>query len=593
MTRRVHALLIPALATLASLATASGGIAQDTTVVHPDSVTAEPDTLRPVLQHVVAVSAPAVPPGPLPPGTRYTFTRDSLLWTAGVTLTDLIATIPGVYVARAGFLGLPEYIQYAGRAGAGIQIFWDGLPLPALGADSLFHDLGRVNLTYLERIDVVVLPSGLSIYLVSKQYGGTQPRSFLRVMAGAFSTGAYAGLFQKRWPSGLGLDLAADFVGTEGSGGAARSDQTFDLWGRLKWIPSQRTGASYQVRRQSHDRDAVGDGVRERRGARTDYIFSMFAGTRDDGMGFRSEAILATSAWSSDSTAVDTLDQTVRQAQLKLRYMTPNWTVAATGMIGDARVLSGVDGRIGWVPIPGVVLAGDAYWHRHEGKRTSVGAHGAVGLYAGPFSVVGDIQFGNAVQAPAILADSAQRAVAQSIRTGFETRPLAGHVALVRRAAFLPLPYAELGVIDGFDSSTAATYVVADVKLQSSRALTLEAWYSTPTQGEAPNLQPPKHGRVQVTFRSKFWRTFRSGAFDLKVQVAMEYWSPGTAGLAGGNPVELEGAKYYEGFIQFEIGSFQGFWNLRNMLNSENPYIPGLTYPISVQTFGVKWEFSN
>ena len=439
----------------------------------------------------------------------------------------------------------------------------------------------------------MVLPSGLNIYLVSKEYGGTQPRSFLRVMAGAFSTGAYAGLFQKRWPSGLGLDLAADFVGTEGSGGAARSDQTFDLWGRLKWIPSQRTGASYQVRRQNHDRDAVGDDVRERRGARTDYIFSMFAGTGGDGMGFRSEAILATSAWSSDSTAADTLDQTVRQAQLKLRYMTPNWTVAATGMIGDARVLSGVDGRIGWVPIPGVVLAGDAYWHRHAGKRTSVGAHGAVGLYAGPFSVVGDVQFGDAVQAPAILADSAQRAVARSIRTGIETRPLAGHVALVRRDAFLPLPYAELGVIDGFDSSTAATYVVADVKLQSSRALTLEAWYSTPTQGEAPNLQPPKHGRAQITFRSKFWRTFRSGAFDLKVQVAMEYWSPGIAGLAGGNPVELEGAKYYEGFIQFQIASFQGFWNLRNMLNSEDPYIPGLAYPISVQTFGVKWEFSN
>jgi hypothetical protein len=29
------------------------------------------------------------------------------------------------------------------------------------------------------------------------------------------------------------------------------------------------------------------------------------------------------------------------------------------------------------------------------------------------------------------------------------------------------------------------------------------------------------------------------------------------------------------------------------MMNSEAPYIPGLAYPMSVQTFGVKWEFSN
>ena len=56
-------------------------------------------------------------------------------------------------------------------------------------------------------------------------------------------------------------------------------------------------------------------------------------------------------------------------------------------------------------------------------------------------------------------------------------------------------------------------------------------------EGEPGNLQPPRHTRVQVTYRSKFWRTFRSGAFDLKVQIAAEFWTDGIGGYdAAGSP---------------------------------------------------------
>jgi hypothetical protein len=531
-----------------------------------------------------------VPAGPLPPGTRFTFTRDSLHWLAGHTLADLLATIPGVFVARTGFLGQPEFVQYAGRGGTAVELFWDGMPVMPLGADSLAHDLGRVSLSYLERVDVQVLPATLRVYLVTERHESLNVRSKLRVVAGDFETGVYAGLFQKRWRSGMGLDLASDFVGTEVSGLSA---QTFDVWGRVSWLPSSRTGASYQVRRQNHDRKPV-TGVLERSGARTDYMFSFYAATRDDGLGLRAEGLLASSSWSADSAVADVPDQVVRQAQLRLRYRRPKWTGEVTGRLGDARLSSEVEGRLGWVPLSGVVLAGDAFWRSHSHNRSSRGAHGALGLYVGPFSLVGEVQYGDVVPAPALQTDSARHTMDRSIRAGLRTLPLSGNVALVERDGFVPLPYADLLGVPLFDSSAAATYLVADVMLRSSRALALTVSYSDPLGAGPADLQPPTHGRGQITFQSKFWRTFRSGVFDFKVQLAMESWSGGRAGLTSdGTPIELPPATIYDAFIQVQLVDFSLFWHYRDARRPPGPYVPGLFYPDFHQTFGVNWVFLN
>jgi hypothetical protein len=577
----------------------------DSTLVPADSVLLQQDTVQ--LDSVpssepeltLPVPDPAVPPGPLPPGTRYTFARDSLRWMTGVTLADLLASIPGVYVARTGFLGQPEYIMYAGRGAAGLEIYWDGLPIVPLGRDSLQHDPGRVNLTYVDRVDVHVLPSTLRVYLVSTTHASTRPRSALRVLAGDFSTGAYAGVFQKRVPSGLGVNLAADFVGTDGASGSGRTDQTFDMWARLDWLPTDRLGASYQVRRQTHDRDVVGTAqvftVAPRYGARTDYLFTIYAGSLAGGMGLRAEAGVASSAWKADSLDPAVPNQRVKQGYFSLRYMRPNLTLGLRGRLGDSRVTSGLSGRLGWVPLAGIVLSGDARWSRHDSERSSLVGIGSMGLYGGPFSIVGTVQYGDEVFAPAISLDSAQKTVDRSIRAGMRTQPLSGHVGIVWRDPYVPMPVPEVGVISSFDTTRATTYLVADVRLASSRALAIDAWYSSPLVGEPGNLQPPQHTRVQITYRSKFWRTFRSGAFDLKVQIAAEFWTDGIGGFdAEGTPVGLPGATFWDAFVQFRLVDFVAFWNFRNMYNSKETYFPGMEYlQRAVQIYGVKWEFSN
>ncbi|MFC1639763.1 TonB-dependent receptor [Gemmatimonadota bacterium] len=604
---RIAALVVDILAcaVAAVIAQDTTQVAVDSTLLPTDSVSIPRNSIQvdslseSGLPLMLPIPEPAVPLGPLPPGTRYTFTRDSIRWMSGVTLADLLVSIPGVYVARTGFLGQPEYIMYAGHGGEALELYWDGLPMMPLGRDSLHNDPGRVNLTYLDRVDVVALPSTLRVYLVSTSQASTSPRSSLRVLAGDFSTGGYAGVFQKRMSNGFGLNLAADFVGSDGASGSGRTDQTFDIWTRLDWLPSDKIGASYQMRRQTHQRDPVGSyadySVAGRQGTRTDYLFTIHAGSRPDGLGLRAEAGVASSAWMMDSLDLAVPDQRVKQGHFALRYMRPNWTVDFKGRIGDSRVTSGLSGHLGWVPLPGVVMAGDARWSRHDAERTSLVGNGSVGLYRGPFSLVGMVQYGDEVRAPALVDDSAQKTVDRSIRAGFRSQPLSGHAGVVWRDPYLPRPFNEISAISGFDTTRATTYLVADVRLASSRALALDGWYSSPLVGEPGNLQPPKHARIQLTFRSKFWRTFRSGAFDLKVQIAAEFWSGGVGGYdANGSPVELPAASFWDAFIEFQLVEFVAFWNFRNMYNSKETYFPGLDYlRRAVQIYGVKWEFSN
>lgn len=570
-------------------------VLQDTTRV--DSLNAEAAPRDSSLQRaqILPIVEAETAGGPLAPGTRYRFTRTSMVWTSSLTLADLLTAIPGVYVARGGFFGQPEYVMYGGRGAASLELYWDGLPIHPLGADSVYIDPGRFSLSYLKQVDVEVLPGVLRVYLVSERHERPDPRSVIRVTSGAFSTAQYAGLFQRRWSSGLGLNLAGDFMASDGDVEVSRNDQYLDLWAKLEWLPGDgTTGAVYQVRRQSQERDArAGDGtegVPERNGDRTEFLFKVFSGTRADRLGILAEAGLGSTSWGGDSIVGD---QSIRQAFARVRYRAPQLSIEAVGRMVDARVGREVEGRLGWVPFRGVVISGSGRWQRLTGNRTARRGTVALALSRGPLSAVGQLSRGDVVQAPAVQADSAQPVSDAAAFLVLETKPLSGRVGLARRDAFLPAPLPDLPSFPGMDSSRAATYLMADLQFRPVHPLFLTAWYSHP-RAMPGDFQPPEHGRVDLTFRSKFWRTFRSGAFEFLLRYGIEYWSTGTAGLdAAGVPVVLPGATFHEWFVEFELVGFKAFWNLRNARNSRGQFIPSLSYPRNAQTFGVRWEFFN
>src|SRR5439155_1288384 len=84
-------------------------------------------------------------------GTGYSFTTDSFALSNAQTLSDLLAHIPGVYVARGGIYGQAEIVLYGGRGPAGLEVFWDGVPHLPLGRDSVYLDPARISLAPLER----------------------------------------------------------------------------------------------------------------------------------------------------------------------------------------------------------------------------------------------------------------------------------------------------------------------------------------------------------------------------------------------------------------------------------------------------------
>jgi hypothetical protein len=541
-----------------------------------------------------------IAPSPLPLGTRYVFTRDSVTWSTAQTLADLLREVPGVYVARGGFLGLPEYVVYGGRGAAGMELFWDGVPFVPLGPDSVYVDAARIPLTYLRRVDVEVLPASLRIYLVSERNETLAPRSLVRVLSGVFHAASYAGVFQKRWANGIGVDLAGNFVGDNGSNQANYNISAFDIWAKATWTPTAATSVSYQLRHQQYDHDAVPsgtgsiDGIPAVHGARTDAVLQMSAASRPFGMGAHATAGLSTSSWSNDSVIGN---RDYHQAFATVGFRNPRWQVEATGRLADVRATSALSATVGWTPVPALVVSGDASLAWLEAGRRSRSAHGAVGLIAGPFSLVGELATASQVQAAALLSDTAQVTVDRSIRIGLDTRPLAGHVSLVRRAAYQPRSFGELPVVPELAATEAATYLVADARLQPIPPLSLTGWYQTPrTPGNTSvaDFQPPSLARAQLTFRSKFWRTFRSGAFDLQVQLALESWGSGTAGLdAGGAAIPLPGVTYYETSLSFQIVGFTAFWDMRDARNTRKEYVPGLPYPGIAQVFGVRWVFTN
>lgn len=584
----------------ASLGNSVRVAAQDTSLVQVDSTVATQDT-------VVADSAALelltgipdeVPLGPLAPGSRYVFTRDSMLWSYAVTVSDLLTTIPGVYVARGGFVGQPEYINYGGRGSTSIEIYWDGFVMPAMGGDTVYTDPSTIRLSYLRRIDVEVHPGVLRIYLVTERRAALQPRSVVRITSGSFATAEYAGLFQKRWRNGVSLNLVGDFLGTQGAVGQDRKDTSLDLWAKLAWQPSPKVGAVYQIRFQDQKRNAYGEAPIEtpaQDGNRSDYYLGLFARTREDGFGFRVNIGMASSSWANDTTNgnPNVSDQTVRQGVLAFQYTRPYLTLSATGRVVDARSQYSVGARGNWMPLTGIVLNGWARYTRHDAIRTSRTGGATLGLYRGPFSLVGDVTVRDGIQAAALPLDSAQRTEDAAARFGLETTALSGHVGVARRDAFFPLPPLAYPFITAMDTSVSADYIVADVRFRPFQPLTFAGWYSHP-RTKPGDLQPPKHGRAEITFRSKFSRTFRSGIFDFKFQYAFEYWSTGTAGFdASQTVIVLPGATFHMMFAQIQLVDFKIWWSLRNSRNTAAQYVPGLPYPGNSQIFGVRWEFFN
>lgn len=549
----------------------------------------------------------SAPPGPLPAGTRYTFTTDSLLFSSLITLSDLLAHIPGVYVARAGFLGQAEPVLYAGRGAQALEVYWDGVPYLPLGRDSVFLDPARIPLAPLERIDVIVLPAAVRVYLTTARFSSTVPHSEVGIATGEMNLANYRLTFARRWRSGVGLSLKADWNNLDGENAATSSTTAFsstDLWLEASYVPDAHFGASYQILSTDWKRTTRTGLVDGWHANRHLGVLRVFGRRREDGLGPHFELLLASTSLGRD-TVVDSVrsERQLAQGSLEVGTAWSRGSAATTVRFQGGERPWQVETRAAWMPVAPVVLALDA---RHavygpapavtrEGNRLHLGA--GLRLPLG-FSLRGDLATGKDLQAPTIPTDSLQRTSDVSGALRWENRYVMLDFGGGRRDPFVPTGFAS-GVrsVASAGPTPRTDYVVVQALLRPVPGLALAAWYADPVGGGG-DFEPAHHARYSATFYSKFWRVYRSGVFALRGELAAESWSVGAAPGLGGRDtanaqLPLPGATFVEANIELRIAGVTLFWSMHNLNGMRASYVDGLNYPKRSQFYGARWIFRN
>ena len=538
---------------------------------------------------------PAIMPGPLPHGTRYTFTADSIILSSARTLSDLLSHIPGVFVARGGWYGEPEIVLYGGRGPASLELYWDGMPLLPLGRDSVYIDPARIPLGPIERVDVIMLPASLQVYLVTSQHRPTAPRTQVGIVSGRQDIADYRAGYATRTRSGFGISLLADWasIGTGSPGITTPPFGTSDIWVKADYVPpGGRVGASFQVSSSSWHR-AAGDSVDGWRQDRRDRLLRMFVAEREDGLGWRLTATLGTSGVSNDTAVAR---RTVSGAILEASQTWRAASLSGVARFGAAGSPQRFEARAGWMPLAPITLAGSFRQSFYIGNRYGWRVFGTAGLVLPlGFSARAEASWQEDAQAPLVTTDPMHRMLDVAAWLRLENRLVTLEVGRGRRDPFAPLGFAAgIKTVDSLSPTPLTEFVAAHATLHIAPGFTLTGWYFDPVVGGG-DFEPPRHGRVSATFYSKFWRVFKSGIFALRAEVAMESWSRSAFGGLGTAGVRraMTGSSFVDTNIEMQLAGATLFWSVTNINIMRSSYVEGLGYPRSVQQYGARWFFTN
>jgi hypothetical protein len=572
---------------------AAGAAAQADTTARRDT-TARDSTKRDTATALLPTLPRAIASGPQPLGARYVFTADSLLFGDVRTLSDLLGRIPGVYVARGGWFGQAEPIVFGGRGPLAVEVYWDGVPYLPVGRDSVYLDPARIPLAPLERVDVLVLPAALRVYLVTSRPRSTQAVTQVGVATGDADIAGYRAGYAARTRGGLGLSLLADWNHLRGSGAGITTFDNTDYWMKAEYVPpGGRLGASFQILSSSWRRAGATGTVDPWRMLRRDEGLRFFAAARSDGLGPRLTGSIGSTLAEKD-TAIPR--RSFRQATLEASQTWPRASVTLAGRFGFRGAPTDVEARAGWIPVPGLTLAGSRRHATYSGGRSGDRANLTAGV-ALPLgvSVRGEVAWMRDVQAPFVGSDSVQEATDAAAWVRFDHPRVSFEVGRGRRDPFVPLAFAAgIRPVAQLDSTPRTDFLAAHATLHPLAGFTLSGWYFDPISGGG-SFEPPHHARVSATFYSKFWRVFPSGAFALRGEFAVESWSRWTLGGrdSGGAPRALGGATFVETNIEMQLVGVTFFWIRHNLYGMRTGYVAGLGYPRSVQIYGARWFFSN
>ena len=561
----------------------------------------------------------------LPPRTRLVLDRDSIIWHDAETVSDLLTKVPGVFLLRGGWAGRPELPTYQAHGATSAEYVLDGIPYLPIGQDSLMVDPSMLPLSFLDRVEIERVPGQLRVYLYTHRHDRQVPYSRIGIGSGDLQIARYQGVLEKRSARGLGFAAAFDHFAVPVQRGDVGAYSNTQGWLRLEFVPGPHAGAEVQAFSSGPDREplltsgATPDTLsRARKGSRQDLQARIFLARGHDGLGPRLDLVASRTSWSDhiqkDSTRVitvktdtttglpvtdttyDTRDHTrdVTQAGAVAAYRLPGASLEATAFWRSTWTPFEMRARGGVAPTRFFTASLEGAYLEHDGGRSSRWATARAGIRLPlGWSASGVWRKGREVAAPAILSDSAQDLDDRSVTAGwrFGLGEIEGSYSW--NAGFRPIGYDQFPGIPRIGPSGRTEWVSINARIAPRQWLVLDGWYSTP-QGRRPEGQPPTHSIVNATIQSKFLPTFRSGIFNLKLQISMEGWSPAALGRdSTGAAITIKGATFFRGYIGLQIGSFTAYYDRYNLGGTRLDWIPGMRPPAYASTFAVRWEFLN
>jgi hypothetical protein len=535
--------------------------------------------------------------GPRPPLTRIVFNRDSIEWGSAATVGDLLAQVPGVYLWRGGFTGRPEPVNFQGRGATSAEYTLDGVPYVAAGVDSIGVDPALFSLSFLDRIEVERWPGLLRVYLFTRRHDRLSPRSRIGISRGDHEFARYEGSLERRFPVGIGFGLAADYLNSPTASGVSSSYSNTQFWAQGNYVPSGKFGIQYQLLRSKPNRrafaisgvttaDTIGPGYKA---SRTEAQIRLSLRSREDGLGSGIDLVYARSAWDSPG-----IDQQINQLGGYAWFRAPTVSLVASALHRSRWTSLDLHGTAAWTPLAAFTASAEAVHQTHDADRKSDYLSLAAGLVpARGLALTGTARLGKLVAAPAILSDTAQKLRDFGAMLAWDRARLGVQLGWTRTAAFSPFAYAEFPLVASLAPAPEVDWLTVAVRVAPLRWITLESRYGDPRKGTVDGI-PPTHALSTATIRSKFLRKFRSGIFDLKLQLSMESWGQGTIGRdAAGAPINLRGATFFGSLIEIQLQSFSLYWDRRNLTATHLTYVPGFRIPPYGSNFGVRWEFAN
>ncbi|MEY2733949.1 MAG: hypothetical protein RL340_1008 [Gemmatimonadota bacterium] len=561
--------------------------ATDTTLTAADSIAR--DTVRAPL---------AVSHRPLTPerrGARYVWDRQAIFANGAVTLTDLLADVPGVTVANAGFIMAPTATSWYGDVGR-VRVYLDGVELDDLDARTGgVADLATIPLWYLEEVAVERGAGELRVHLRSWRVRFTVPTTRTDILTGSENTNLYRGFYGKRLRNGGAIQFGAQqssttSVRTGGDGDA------LSPFGRIGWARGRLSvdamAAKFGRIRSPMSRDVLAGAPVQNAIPRFEgddgYAHLRAAWGSPDTVGLWMQAIASAQRHRETGDTTPGADTAVSQSQFVLSAGGNRWGI---DLAGTARLrVRASESRL--------ATAVRASW---TGRWASVSAFAET---AGPDStdrldVVGSVspirwvqlQLGYGVRRPS--GDSTPRPTVSAARASLTAFAYGRWLSagLVHRTA------ATTPALVIFDPRFGPADLTAATGLEVSAGGTLWGPFSFGWRGlrwqEPGPYRPQVESRAELRVASDFRRQIKRGTFGLSAAAIHEYRGGMSVPLAAGGTRETLGASFIGTVLDMRLGSAHIFWHNRNAVGKVYETVPGFLMPRLVQLYGVRWDFWN